>query len=139
MEVDRSTPRSQGVNGLKIWMLGCTMMIIAALCEYGIILFMKFRSQYQPNCYLSMCGKETKTDVKENVEHDKIQYENMMLEKSLKFDETKKGLFKQEITKKSCQNKLQWTDKGLRRLDFISLIVFPIVFSTFIVLYWFSF
>ena len=86
-----------------------------------------------------MCGKETKTDVKENVEHDKIQYQNMMLKKCMKFDETKKGLFKPEVTKKRCQNKLQWTDKGLRRLDFISLIVFPIVFSTFIVLYWFSF
>ena len=42
MEVTSATPRTKGVNGIQSWMLGCTVMVIAALSEYGVILFIKF-------------------------------------------------------------------------------------------------
>ena len=140
MEADRLTPRSQGVNALKIWMLGCTMMIIAALSEYGIILFMKCKSQHNLKFLSSVtCVNKTKDDIKESSKNDEKCYQNIvMLEEKDSFNKTK-HLFVQEIEKRRLINKTNRIDETLRKLDFISLILFPIVFVIFIIIYWLSF
>ena len=43
IEVQKSVPVVKGACALELWMLGCVIMVFAALGEYGLILFLTFR------------------------------------------------------------------------------------------------
>jgi hypothetical protein len=143
MEVDRSTPRSKGVNGIKIWMLGCTVMIIAALSEYGIILFLKCRNQHTMTVP-RLCNKATqksKGSPKHQKEDDFIHrpYPKIIMVGQEELLDKTRRLFVSEGPEKIAGNTFKRNDLKLRRLDFISLILFPMTFGIFIIFYCNSF
>ena len=45
--MSRGAPLSDEINACDIWMLSCVLMVLSALFEYGIILFIKFTTATQ--------------------------------------------------------------------------------------------
>ena len=139
MEVDRTSPRSKGVNGIKIWMLGCTVMIIAALSEYGIILFLKCQQQHNMTV-ARLCNNSTKKCrgiSKDKMEDDFTNKSNLkiiMVGQAESLDNTR-DLFVGNFPERISSNTFKKNDSKLRKLDFISLILFPITFVIFIIFY----
>lgn len=130
MEADRLTPRSQGVNALKVWMLGCTMMIIAALSEYGIILFMKGRLHHHLKCLFALkCQNKRVATLKDKNENEETRNQNIILQE----------FFVQEVARNGYNKKSNEINESLRKLDYISLIIFPIMYCTFIIVYFLNF
>ena len=139
MEVDRSSPRSKGVHGIKIWMLGCTVMIIAALSEYGIILFLKCRKQHRMTV-ARICNNSAKKSIgssKNKMEEDFINrsYPKIIMVGQGESLDKPKRLFVSEVPGKIASNTFKGNDLNLRRIDFISLTIFPITFIIFIIFY----
>ena len=88
MEADRLTPRSQSVNALKIWMLGCTMMIIAALSEYGIILFGKGRLYHHLKCLFGLkCKNKRVNTLKDKNENGQTCNQNIIMKEFFRLHE----------------------------------------------------
>ena len=130
MDADRLTPRSQSVNALKIWMLGCTMMIIAALSEYGIILFIRGRLRHHLKCLFALKCKNKRADIlKDKNENGETRNQNIIMQES----------FVQDVARNEYNKKYNEINESLRKLDYISLIIFPIMYFTFIIVYFLNF
>ena len=130
MDADRLTPRSQSVNALKIWMLGCTMMIIAALSEYGIILFMKGRLHHHLKCVFALKCKNKRVDIiKDKNENGEAHNQNIIMQE----------FSVQEVARKGYNKKSNEINESMRKLDYISLIIFPIIYLIFIIVYFLNF
>ena len=130
MDADRLTPRSQSVNALKIWMLGCTMMIIAALSEYGIILFMKGRLHHHLKTIFALKCKHKRVDIlKDKNENGETLNQNIIMQE----------FSVQEVARNGVNKKSNDINESLIKLDYISLIIFPIIYFTFIFVYFLNF
>ena len=105
-------PDTSGVSAVGIWMIACIIMVVGALTEYGIILYITMRktcSKTPDNQSLNSIGF---TNDNNNFAQDQNQYHN-----------------RKEI---SCR-------ALLRKIDFVSLVTFPILFLSFVMVYFIVF
>ena len=117
-------------------MLGCVVMVFAALCEYGVLLFMKCRLRIP----IPKIGRITerskhfgnptnlnssKTNGSGNVNEESVV--NAQIHDAWETD--CKGVDRASAVE------LEVKDMELKRIDYISFVVFPIVFLVFIIAY----
>ena len=140
MDVGSSTPRAKRINGIQSWMLGCIVMVIAALAEYGIILLIKFLDENNLKIWEN-CKNIEKTkskDANEDV-YRKQQNKNDVTVDSGDTLAHHRLWFMREKNANVASLEDKASTPNFRKIDSISLIVFPIAFFVFIMAYWFSF
>ena len=135
-----SAPAAEDITAMELWMLSCMMMVFAALCEYGVILFMTQRAMPYKRIQQQKEGKPC------CAEHSKA-----IGTVSSNSNSGHSGLLNQRLScvhpqecQKDCTTQ-QATDTAIEELDKLSmkllkidhgaLIVFPIVFALFIIIY----
>ena len=83
MDALSSAPMSNGANAINIWMLGCVVMVFAALCEYGVILFIKSRQRIpkatigHTNSNSKRCGNPVRLNCHKTNSSGNINEENV--------------------------------------------------------------
>ena len=135
------SPTAKGVNALELWMLGCLIMVFAALCEYGVLLFMKRRAV---RCRLQGNPQKQRRYLEDHIKADGTIFSTTDLDITARVNkvypkERKTHGASQQVARNSTDDMRDLSLKMLH-LDFISLIVFPILFVVFIGIYslWFS-
>ena len=141
IQVNSSSKPRKGINAIEMWMLFCVVMVFAALTEYSLILMIKFMKGI-PMQYLNHLKLDSnyvihnenalknKNTMKKDTLVDGVQH-------SQTFDITKKknGFIAEDIT--NASNEIKSTILFLRKLDLLSLLIFPIIFFLFISIYLF--
>ena len=140
MDKGSSIPRAKHCNGIQIWMLGCTMMVIAALAEYGIILFIKFIAEN----HTKMENKNkngVKPKLKDDNEHMYPKQHNANNNTDVDSEILAKSrcLFARDKKENGDNPEFINNVSDYRIIDFVSLIVFPIAFLIFVMGYCVSF
>ena len=134
LDVSRSAPESQGVDAIEIWMLLCICMVFAALFEYGMILFVKFR-KFEKN------QKDSQTNGIQGAHaNDDGRSINFNVNRVGHSDGASRAASAQEDEK--CGGPIHVTGSNLdptvllcRKIDSISLFLFPVTFSFFLAIY----
>ena len=146
MSLLNDAPEAKGANATDTWMISCVLMVFAALSEYGIILFIKFKN-------VTAVGKGDHIPL--NISNSKLNTRNDGMNQSfhgIKCSNCSVRIFatprnlnirkKQVDTadpKDATKNLDTATDLLIRKLDLASLILFPIIFSVFITIYIYSY
>ena len=65
-----SAPESHGMDAMEIWITVCNLMIFAALCEYALVLFIRFRRTAIMGTEKEKLLKHPKVDIAENGEQN---------------------------------------------------------------------
>lgn len=130
-------PNTNGVNGVEVWMVICIVMVFGALSEYGLLLYMM---AYQ---------LKTKNKHKDRLNDSKTNriFVSMSTIRSQNRNEKDVGSANKESIQKqddlSYQNhadnpatatEIKLNDT-MKKIDSISLFLFPLVFLSFIILY----
>ena len=96
------------------------MMIIAALSEYGIILFMKGRLHHHlMGIFPFQCKTKRVDTLKDKNDNGETRNQNIIMQE----------FFVQEVARNGYNQKSNEMNENLRKLDYISLIIFPIMYS----------
>ena len=135
LDASHEAPESQGVNSIEIWIISCVLMVFAALSEYGLLLFIKFRKSapiqkdsHKPgiqNGFRDDNGGKNNFNIN-TMGHSKGQ-------RSAVFplcDEKDRNTSHHATT-----SDLDTTLLILRKIDYICLYLFPITFSLFVIIY----
>ena len=107
-------PKSPGMDAMEIWIIVCIIMIFASLCEYALILVVKFKKP-------SLIGDIQKM---ENAgQNYSIQNkDNMSKQSKVAFEDQQK-------------RNLNGANMIERKIDRVSLMLFPVVFFVFIFIF----
>ena len=136
IDINATSPKSERVNAVTIWILYCILNVFLALSEYGLILFIKFqrgRSLSKSTC-LNHQSQKIKLDVRPK--GSKSGYVDNLSRNELKNNGTDNGLDRSVIqTSNDATNRCgQCVD--LTKIDIVSMVVFPTSFLVFNVVYW---
>ena len=104
-------PKSPGMDAMEIWIIVCIIMIFASLCEYALILVVKFKKP-------SLIGDIQK--MKNAGQNYSIQNKDNMLKQS------KVSIEDQQKRNVNVAILIE------RKIDRISLMLFPLVFLVFV-------
>ena len=130
-------PNTNGVNGVEVWMVICIVMVFSALSEYGLLLYiMTYQLKTKKN------DKESMNDIKNNriflpVSATRSHNRN---EKDV-VSTNKESIQKQDDLREEnhADNLPMATEMKLkntmRKIDSISLFLFPLVFLSLIFVY----
>ena len=138
INVQDNAPLTKGVDPLEVWMICCNLMVFAALTEYGLILFVKFRKP------MSSENKNTISGAQKHARSggDNMEKPNMNTGVStvssklfaprhqLKATEKDDGCAMYD--KAHCPDTIQMV---VKKIDLFSLVVFPVAFFLFIIAY----
>ena len=136
LDVSRSAPESQGVKSIELWMVYCLCMVFAALSEYGIVLYVKFR---KPTTTQKVSHK---TGIQKVWGNDSRVGENIVNVNTMgSSHEASKAIFKRHDAKE-CDATQDANGKSLdttvllcKKIDTISLFLFPTAFFSFLAIY----
>ena len=135
-----SAPKSDGITASGIWLTFCVVMIFGAMAEYGIILFLMLRYSVTANRANVI---PVATDGLGSVcqfRRPKVRGNEQTSPKcttTIKDNQLEKytlGTSKQSIKGQSGVEHWEY-----RNLDVISMMLFPVVFFTFVIIYVFVF
>lgn len=121
-------------------MLGCHGMMIAALSEYGIILSIKFKNDGNMKVGRRYKKEENGSSKDAKEKGNTKQHITKVMDCGIKETLTRtqnEFISKEDEAGENLEVKENISNP--RRLDCISLILFPVAFLIFIVVYWFSF
>ena len=135
IDVQKSAPVVEGACALELWMLGCVIMVFAALGEYGLILFLTFRRGTQ---FASKYGRVNDSKGIENDDSWKSTDTNIFTRRA-KVGHTRGFENHSKTTSRSMSTKYDTLAHELKLIDSVSLIIFPVVFGVFVIGYWFCF
>ena len=140
MQVNLSAPTAEGITAIGIWMLWCLIMVFAALCEFGMILWMKQRGMSYKHI------KQEKEGNHHSMKHSKkvsigFNYTNPCYD-----GKVNQRLFEVQPKERKKERQLQGVNCAatddmstlylkLQRIDSIALVIFPMVFFVFIIVY----
>ena len=135
-------PTAKGVNALELWMLSCLLMVFAALCEYGVVLFVKRRSAKAR--HLEKQQMEKACSGKHMATTDSTIINNTTLSNAGRNNRWLSAVDQGECKLQGRARKsprLCSTDGttnislNMLKIDSFALIIFPIIFSVFIAVY----
>ena len=106
-------PNDRGFSYIELWMVGTQFPILLALCEYGIVLYLK---KVEKSCRLVTCPA-TALSMKLKRPNDRSPPE-LNANQMLNLDEPKPDL-----------------DERIKKLDFATMLFSLIYFITFVLLY----
>ena len=120
------------MNAIQIWVTFCIVMVFLALLEYGLILWIKFSHINGLPKYHQM-QRRSDSACSENTTSTKIKhtYKSNWTENNMQSDQ------KSNIC--TDQSKPQNRISRERMIDKISIIVFPLSFVVFNIMYWFMY
>ena len=135
-------PTAKGVNALEIWMLWCLIMVFAALCEYGMILLIKRRSiaarHHEKQQRERTCSEEHLTNMDgtifDNTTPSNAGKNNRRLFVVCPNEGKAQGTAQQVAHLCSTDDTTNLSLK-LLKIDSAALVIFPIVFAVFVVIY----
>ena len=140
MDVSHYSPISKRLNSCEIWMLSCTLMVVCALAEFGIILVIRFRRLTQS----SRNNPKLETPTKHGKDTGNIsdQYNDLQPASGLR-NSTQRNNFL--FHKNAVNHPEKRSEQGIddthflrTKIDHASLVLFPITFFIFIFIYLFS-
>ena len=135
MGAHNSAPKSNGANAIDIWMLGCVIMVFAELCEYGVVLFIKCRQGISIE-YTGLTTRGTKRQKLTSSKYRKTNNSGNIMEENVG----------SAHSRDACEADCKGVDSGsevekrvkdidVKKIDYVSFVVFPIVFLVFILTY----
>ena len=138
MNLWSTMPKASGTNAIEIWMIACMLMVCGSILEYGVILFIMLKKESFSTTVKvnnSICKHDDKifkvihsTDKRINNEGNNAALHNLA-------EHGKGNAFSRNDQNHNFDNKTERHDIMLRKVDNASLIVFPIIFLLFIILY----
>ena len=136
MNAKNSAPTSNGANAIDIWMLGCVIMVFAALCAYGMLLYMKRRPRISIPKISHTARQSKHLENPTNISSRKICNSGKVNEENVgnaqildAWDTDYKGVDHASAVEMIVK------DMDVKRIDYISFVLFPIVFLVFIIAY----
>ena len=135
-EINSTAPKSEGVNAMEIWILYCIMNVFLALLEYGLILYIKFHEGSSCNNIGCRNCHRNKFEPGVRSRNFKSAFVDNPDGKHLGNNETRKAPDSSMIQKNHNDTIRPDTCIDLRKIDKISMIVFPISFLVFNLVYW---
>ena len=132
IDVNLTSPMAKGVNALEIWMLCCMLMVFAALSEYGLILLIKFIKNIpleKINHRLKSASVITNYGLDLNLHNSNRNDTDDGNNPSAHEEDG-------DVNVEQDTRNLNGVLLVLQKVDFVSMIIFPIVFFLFLFLYY---
>ena len=141
MDVSSTSPVSKQLNSCEIWMLSCTLMVVSALCEFGIILIIRFK-KFTPSLTNDVISDSTKK-MGNNDSNTGIKSGGSAISEKSKHSPLTNNFISNHTQDHQPDNvgkqSLDDTHFFRMRIDYISLLIFPITFFIFVISYVFLF
>ena len=133
MDINSTAPKSEGTNAIEIWILYCILMVFSALMEYGLILWIKFYGYKKivANCPPNENEHFCKCKILHSTDHVGGN------------DWTRNevgDILNNEMSNSTNNVRTTPIERfDVKTIDKVSIIIFPISFIVFNIVYWVTF
>ena len=130
-------PNTNGVNAVGVWMVGCIIMVFSALTEYGILLYiMTYKLKLQGNnCVCLNDGNDDRIFVPMSTISSKNRNKRGTVFMTKEMIQKNNGVTDQKRFKTASIANAMKQENMMRKIDSVSLFLFPLVFFCFSVVY----